>query len=140
MKQLLSLSAISMLSVLLLSANCQKKSVVKSPCDDVACTMLFAMINVDVTDSTGNSIKADDIYTVRLDNNDTIRSSQTTLSDKTLTIIDDGYVLKMRNSQHDFKFICIKNSKVVVNEPYTLGADCCHVNKISGKDAVIAKL
>jgi hypothetical protein len=141
MKRYIPLAIISSVTVIVLMADCKKKAQsVTSACDGIACTMLFAMVNITVSDSVGNTISPDDVYTLRVDNQDTIRTSTSSVFENSYTIIDDNYLPKMRNSKHDFRFICKKNGKTVVDEPFTLSADCCHISKVSGKASLIVKL
>lgn len=141
MKRYIPLVIISSLAVIVLMADCKKKvQSVTSACDGVACTMLFAMVNVTITDSVGGNISFDDVYTLRVDNSDTIRSISSPVFEYSYTVIDDNYLSKMRNTTHNFRFICRKNGKTVVDEPFTLSADCCHISKVSGKESVVVKL
>ena len=120
--------------------NCKRKTISTDPCANVACTALFGMINIKVTNSSGTNVVLDDNYTIRTDNNDTIRSSQQVFIDSSYTVLDDNYLVKMRNSSHNFRFIGIKNGKKVVDEAFVISADCCHITKQSGQSPVIANL
>lgn len=133
-------STVALLFFVLVFTNCNKKTTQQTNvCEGVACTAMFAMINVDLKDSTGSPYTADTTYTIRTDNNDTI-SVSTTITAGTYTILDDGYVSKMQNKQYTFRFIAVKNGKNMVDELYTISADCCHINKQSGKSTIVVKL
>jgi hypothetical protein len=141
MKRYIPLVIITSLAVVVLMADCKKKVQSVTPaCDGVACTMLFAMVNITVTDSMCGNITPDDVYTIRVDNLDTIRTSSSPVLENSYIVLDDNYLPKMRNAKYDFRFVCKKNGKTVVDEPFTLNADCCHISKVSGKQSVIAKL
>lgn len=137
MKKHIYTAVLFMMLLSVTSMKCQKHVQNPDPCADIACTAMFGMINVKVTDSTGNKIILDDAYTVRLDNNDTIRYDQSATFDGSYIILDDNYQKKMVNTSLNFRFVGIKNGKAAANETYTISADCCHINKQSGKSTII---
>jgi hypothetical protein len=121
------------------SMKCQKHVHNSDPCADIACTAMFGMINVNVTDPSGNKVVLDDVYTVRIDNGDTIRHDLSTSFDGSYIILDDNYQKKMVNMSLNFRFVGIKNGKEVANETYNISADCCHINKQSGKSTIVVQ-
>lgn len=127
-------------SFLSMSAKCSKDKKQSSNCDGVMCTAMFAMVNITVTDSVGNTVKLDDAYTLRLSNNSTIRTANNSTPDGSYTVLDDSYQKQLVNATDSFRFIGIKNGKQVVKETFVISADCCHINKQSGKTEVVADL
>ncbi|MBN8670582.1 MAG: hypothetical protein J0L80_07835 [Chitinophagales bacterium] len=118
------------------STSCKKKN--DGNCADVMCTAMFTMINTKVTDANGRYVKLDDVYVMREKNNDIYRPEQQSAAwDSSYVVIDDGYLPKMYNSTETFYFIGIKNGIKVVNEPFVISADCCHVSKQSGKTTIV---
>ena len=118
------------------STSCKKKNY--GGFGDVMCTAMFAMINTKVTDANGKYVKLDDVYVIRSKNNDIYRPEQQSAAwDSSYVVIDDGYVSKMYNSTETFYFVGIKNGVKVVNEPFVISADCCHVSKQSGKTTIV---
>lgn len=111
------------------------------PCAGVACTAMFAMIPITVTDSAGGNIKADRVFTLRTDKKgaDTVKSYKSDGINNTYIVVDDNYVSEMQNSTHTFKFVCMRNGVVIVDEPFTISADCCHIKKESGKETLVIK-
>lgn len=105
-------------------------------CDGVICTLIFNMISVEVKDTNNTPVVLDDFYTVRVSTNDTIRMSSTPIDTGHYVILDDSYQQKLQNQSDDFRFYGVINSSIVVNELYTLSADCCHINKVSGSSIV----
>jgi len=118
------------------STSCKKNG--DNECQGVMCTAMFAMINTKVTDANGKYVKLDDVYVMRGKNNDIYRPEQQSAAwDSSYVVIDDGYISKMYNSTETFYFIGIKNGVKVVNEPFVISADCCHVSKQSGKATIV---
>ncbi len=118
------------------STSCKKKS--DGNCADVMCTAMFTMINTKVTDANGRYVKLDEVYTQRASNKDIYRPDQAMMAfDSTYIVLDDSYLTKLQNQTDSFYFIGIKNGVKVVNEPFVLGADCCHVSKQSGKATIV---
>lgn len=122
------------------SSSCNKHDHHTNPCDGAMCTAMFVMINTKVTDATGKTILLDEAYTRRKSNNEVYRPDQTMATyDSSYIVLDDGYLQKMQNQSDTFYFIGIKNGVEVVNEPFVISADCCHVNKQSGKTNIVTK-
>src|SRR5690606_14218954 len=112
----------------------------KNNCADSVCTLMLAQVSVKVVDVNKNTFLLDEYYTVAQHNNDTLRPpTDASLYDSSYVVLDDGYVSKMYNKTYDFRFIGISNNKVVVDEPFTISADCCHINKVSGKSEIVVQ-
>jgi hypothetical protein len=110
------------------------------PCDGANCTALFAMIPVTITDSTGGSINFDRVFAYPTDNKkDTIKSFKSDGISNVYIIVDDNYLENMRNSTRTIRFVGMKNGTAIVDEPYTISADCCHIKRESGKETIIVK-
>lgn len=122
---------------LLLSACNPKESVIPAnDCSNVFCTAIFASISVDVEDKNGSPVELYNYYTINRSNNDTLRPLQSSWGKGTYTVVDDSYTSKMYNKTYEFSFVGIVNNQVIINEPFTISADCCHVSKVSGKESV----
>jgi hypothetical protein len=100
--------------------------------------MMFAMITVQLTDTAGEPVKLDEVYTLRTGNGAKISFEQNTTGGR-YTVLDDSYQKELSNITDDFRLVGIRNGVKVVDESYTLGADCCHVRKESGRDSIIVK-
>ena len=107
----------------------------KTNCEGVACTMMFAAINVDVNNSDGSAAQLDEVYTLRESTSEKLTFPQNTEGGM-YTILDDSYAKELQMKQENFRFIGMKNGQKVVDEPYKLGADCCHVSRTSGKETI----
>lgn len=124
--------SILLLAIPLLSARCNKKT----DCAEAICTLVFAAVNVTVNDKNGNNIDLQDYYTINIATGDTIRLNST-WPEGAYTVLDDSYVSRMYNKTLQFRFIGIKGNVTVVDEIYTISADCCHISKDAGKDTVV---
>lgn len=113
------------------SSSCGKNSD-KPDCEHVACTMIFAAVTVKVTDSAAQDAQLDDAYTKHGKTGEIIRH-ESNYPGGSYVVLDDGYLKRLVNDTATFYFIGIKNGREVINEPYVIGADCCHVRKVSGK-------
>ncbi len=118
------------------STSCKDPKDAPGECGDIACTMMFSMVTVQVKDNAGNPVILDEHHTVRESNGQHIMTEAHVPDSGTYTILDDNYVSTLKNKQEKFRFIGKKNGVEVINEPYTISADCCHVNKDSGKSEI----
>lgn len=103
------------------------------------CTLMFTTITLQIKDEAGRPVKLDDAYTVRVETGEKIRSTSQGMGEGYYVVLDDSYQKKLAKTTANFKFIGIKNGKEVVNEPFTISADCCHVAKQSGKEEIIIR-
>lgn len=117
----------------LLSTKCIKDD---KNCTQAICTEMFASVNVNVLDKNGNSATLQDYYTINTITGDTMRHDNNGWPQGSYTVVDDSYVKKMYNSKLQFRFVGIVNNAMVVDEMYTIAADCCHVSKETGKDTI----
>lgn len=123
------------LSPVFLGSSCNHKEAGSKGCPpDVVCTMMYAMITVAITDEAGKPVVLDEYYTLRPSVGDTLRPPQS--MEGTYVVLDDSYQKKLQQQQDEFFFVGYKDGRQVVNEPYTLGADCCHVKKLKGRDQI----
>ena len=130
----LSLVALLLLSSpVFLASTCSKSK--SSSCDDVACTMIFAAVSVQVVDAANAPVKLDEVYTVRKSTGQKIKPDQH-MAEGRYVILDDSYQKTIQNSSEVFVLGGMKDGKRVVSETYTISADCCHVKKGSGKEKI----
>ncbi|CAN5228746.1 hypothetical protein BH09BAC2_BH09BAC2_11010 [soil metagenome] len=104
---------------------------------NVACTAVFASVNVQLTDAFDNPVTAGEVFTIRIKTGDTLRLQQYPNISGAYTILDDSFQKIIVNSTENFQFVAIKNGNKIVDESYTISADCCHIKKDSGKEKVI---
>lgn len=116
-----------------MAMQCKKKT----DCSGAICTEMFAAVNVTVTDKNGYNIDLQDYYTINIATGDTLMHNNSTWPEGAYTVLDDSYVSKMYNKKLQFRFVGILNNTIVVDEPYTIAADCCHISKEAGKDTIV---
>lgn len=136
MKRILFTISAVVIAMLTQATSCREPKNAPGECENVACTMMFAMVTVEVKDQQGNKVVLDEYHTIREKTGDQITSQSHVPDSGTYTILDDGFVSTLKNKSEQFRFIGKKNGVEVVNEQYVISADCCHVNKQSGKSAV----
>ena len=138
MHKLLLVFTLVAVSPLFMYMSC-KDSTVKAPgpcTEPVMCTQMFAMVTAQVVDAVGNPVKLDEAYTVRAGTSDKITSSQEPGMNNAYVVLDDSYQKKLAQTTAAFRFVGMKDGKKVVDEPYTISADCCHIKKESGPTTI----
>ena len=135
MKTVIVILAVAILSPLFIYTSCEKKNDSRK-CDGVMCTAMFAMITVHIVDTDNQPVALDSAYTLRTETGEKIIHNVNTIPENTYTVLDDGYQKNLAQSSATFRFVGFKNGKEIVNEPYTISADCCHINKQSGSSTI----
>lgn len=101
-------------------------------CNDngIICTEEFAMVGVTI-----NGTQPDRTFTLRVKTGDTLNNTgfQT---DQWYPVATDELRDALRNKQENFTFIGMKNDTVIYSANYVIGADDCHIYKISGPDSL----
>lgn len=97
------------------------------------CTEEFRMISVTVIGA-----ELDEYYTLRNKNGDTIRLEYFQKFGNTISypVLDDSFQSSIANKNEEFTFVGIIDDKEVINEPYVIGADECHIDKVSGTNEI----
>lgn len=115
-------------------------------CADALCTKELRTIALSILDQNGNPIALDSFKVTNVEN-DKDMTQEFTKSDfewmqlnGSYPIFGDQYANEYRNLKLDLNFKGYIGDREVVNENYTVSADCCHVFKIAGNtDLVIAE-
>jgi len=118
-------------SLFLTSSSCNKAA----QCKDAICTMMFTSVGAEVRTADGKPVILDEVYTIRQSNGEKITIDQHKETGR-YQILDDSYVKRLLNDKDNFKLTGIKGGKKIVEETYTISADCCHVKKDAGKDVI----
>ncbi len=102
--------------------------------DEIICSDEFRMIGLTVTGGRLN-----DFYTVRESTKDTIRftESGTYPISRWHPVLDDSYQEILKDTEEQFYFYGFADGERVVHELFIIGADACHIYKVSGKESVI---
>ena len=94
----------------------------------VVCTMEFRTVAIKVN---GDSLHS--FFTIRQNTGDTIRFNQSNIfNNNSYPVLDDSYQSRIVNITENFRFIGIINDSIVVNEPFVIKADECHIQYVSG--------
>jgi len=136
MKKLSIFLCVTVSAFLLQAHSCHKDSEYPSTCGDIACTMIFAMVSVEVKDNNGHALVLDEYYTIREKDGEKIVTQSSIPTDGTYVVLDDNFISTLTNKTELFRFIGKKNGVEVVNEVYEIQGDCCHVSKKSGSAVI----
>ena len=100
--------------------------------EDVMCTMEFRTVTITV-----NGTDLDQYYTLRELTGDTIRINRMNVpGDKVYPVLDDNFQQTIENKTEQFSFRGFINGVMVVNEPFVIKADQCHIEYMSGKTVI----
>lgn len=112
-------------------------------CENVACTQDFRTVMVTVLDNAGVKVPLDSIAVIHLKNNENITRQlepfEWEMAQETgsYPLFGDENVQKYRNQTLEVTFKGFISGNEVVNEKYTVGADCCHVGLVKGNTNVV---
>lgn len=115
--------------------SCDKKAD-SNDCKKAICTEEYRMINVTIKDAQGNKVLLQKASLANVQTGDTSIIPLSEMSDSSYVIFSDKELKNMQNKTYNYKFIGMVNNVQVFNEPYTFSADCCHINKVSGKETI----
>jgi len=103
-----------------------------SACEKEICTLELRTIGIVVE---GDSLT--DYYTIRQRTSDTIRTNfGSPNSDTWYPVLSDGFDADAPKSVEVFTFIGEINDSIVVQEPFLIQSDGCHIEKRSGKSLI----
>jgi len=97
----------------------------------VACTEDFRAVSIEVTGADLTQT-----HTIQKDNNDTLFSENNPLFADSYTVLDDNFQDELEGEERDFRFVGLVGDSVVVDEDFVIGADECHIYKVSGSSRV----
>ena len=112
-------------------------------CNDVFCTHEFKTIVVSIKNSNSNPIALDSFEVIIIESGiDITRNVNETefemmRQNGIYPLFGDENQQNYINSKILIKFKGIINNQVIANKNFTVGADCCHVNLISGNTNII---
>lgn len=137
MRSRIAIALVACFSPLFLYMSCKDSTTTPGTnCNGVVCTMELRSITLQVNDNTGNPVKLDEAYTTRVKTGERISHEANTTTVGSYTVLDDGYQKKLAQSTDEFRFVGKRGGQEVVNELYSISADCCHISKQSGKTEV----
>jgi hypothetical protein len=105
---------------------CNKKN------EPIFCTEEFRSIIITV-----NEVVLEEHFTLRNSTGDTLRFEEDAFWEGTsYTVLNDLFKDTLRNRQENFTFYGIINDIVVVEEPFVIKADECHIELVSGRTEI----
>jgi hypothetical protein len=95
------------------------------------CTEIWVVIGISV-----NGPALDDHFTIRENTGDTLREANPDGSGLFYWVLDDTWQKTLAGKEERFRFVGILNDTVALDIPFRIGADDCHVYKVSGPEEV----
>ncbi|MBZ4188653.1 hypothetical protein [Niabella beijingensis] len=131
------ITMVLLLTIVALGA-CERRSV---PADRM-CTEEYRFLNVKLRSVSGETVKLDTFYTRIVGSNVTFHANNTIpdAGNGYYAVVTDGQLQLLPEQKNtELRFIGIKNDKTIVNEPYMVKNNGCHIEKISGKTEVVVQ-
>lgn len=108
-------------------------------CENTMCTMMFAMVSVEMSDTTDPDLTTIRTETV-LQSSGTVIHSQDgprSFPDHHFTIADDGDLKEIGYNQNRAVDLRIyKNNNLIKTVAFKIKTDCCHVSRSEGPEQV----
>lgn len=108
---------------------------------DVICTEIYKSIAIELKYPDGSPYSLDEYYTIKKSTGERIDLDRgdLTLQQKygKYPVLDDGHLDQTTRGGQDFVFTGKKNDKIVVEQTFTIGHDCCHVVLRKGETEVV---
>lgn len=94
------------------------------------CTEIFAMVGVEI-----EGIPLDSFYTIDVSRGQKIYHTDYQY-ENWYPVATDMLLERLKNSQDEFLFIGSVSGNEVIREKYIIGADQCHIFKVSGPEKI----
>lgn len=111
-------------------------SCICKPGDLDICTQELRTIMINVTTPAHHPAALDSAFTTRANGEKITYQYQ---GGGYYTVLDDTYHAKLKNNRDNFTFHGYRGGVKVVQEPFVISADNCHIRKVSGKDSVVVQ-
>lgn len=99
---------------------------------DIMCTMEFRTVSITV-----NRDSLHHFHTIRVATGDTIRLEQETgFGSRVYPVLNDNFQSQLSGRSETFRFQGFVNNTMIVDEPFVIEADQCHINYVSGNTVV----
>ncbi len=124
-------------AVLFLASGCKKNDGLSDGCNGGPCTTDFRTVSVYLIDGSGQSRIIDSTRFLGPDGQPTMLSQHTSYpTPRSFAIAGDEWLRTHPKAVIPFRFRAFSRGQTVVDTPYQIGTDCCHVYKISGPDTI----
>jgi len=98
--------------------------------DSVMCTEIFVMVGVEIEGKT-----LDSFYTIDVNRGQKIYHTEYQ-NDNWYPVATDMLLSRLKSSQDEFLFVGYISGEEVIREKYIIGADQCHIFKVSGPEKI----
>lgn len=133
---------VAFLSIFLVACN-DNDDAEQQDCSEAICTLNFVTVTVSVKDASGEPVSLDSYEIIDNETGENLATDfngdeyQYLKEQGFYPIISDANRVQYQNSTATLTFKGIIDNKEVINEDYQVGADCCHVNLISGNTEIV---
>ncbi|RYD50843.1 MAG: hypothetical protein EOP52_12700 [Sphingobacteriales bacterium] len=124
------------LAFLVLTVSCKKDGSSSDSCNGATCTTDFRTVTVYLTDGSGPAHAIDSIRVLGPDGQPTRVQNTVYPGPGHYAVASDDWVRTDPKAALSFRVKVFQNGQPVVDTPYQVGTDCCHVFKISGPDTI----
>lgn len=109
----------------------------KNECSGV-CTAQFVTIAVNIHDENGDHVVLDSFTVTLTDTNKDITEDLhfNPAHSDSYPIINDNFKAEAQSDNLKIQFIGIISDVIVVQENYVIGANCCHIELVSGETEI----
>lgn len=132
-------TALSILPVCIMCSACHRNT---EDCAQVQiCTEVYVTIGVYVQDAVSTPVLLDSLQIKLRATNESLpdENPDFSASNGYYVLVGDRSLKKLNKSGSRIQAKGYKNGKIMLDENYVIGHDCCHVLKFSGKDTVIVQ-
>ncbi len=107
-------------------------------CDpNMACTMEYRTITIEVRDSTNAPYPLDSTFTVKASTGEEIRPEDISIDSAYHAVLTDSQMELTTRAGESFTFKGYRNGVLKVSEPFLIRHDCCHIELVAGNTSVI---
>jgi hypothetical protein len=107
-------------------------------CKDAICTMEFTQVGVSLESKSNPDLEGIKTRTSISGTSEVVQENAGPFHSNNFTLVDDSNLKSIGfNSKKKVVFEVFLNQKLIHSENYEVGADCCHVRKVSGKESIV---
>ena len=133
---------VAFLSLILVACN-DNDDAEQQDCYEAICTLNFVTITVSVKDALGEPVSLDNYEIIDNETGENLAADfngdeyQYLKGQGFYPILSDANRIQYQNTTATLTFKGFRTNEEVINEDYEVGADCCHVNLISGNTEIV---
>ncbi len=133
---------VAFLSLFLVACN-DNDDAEQQDCSEAICTLNFVTVTVSVKDASGEPVSLDSYEVIDNEIGENLATDfngneyQYLKEQGFYPILSDANRIQYQNTTATLTFKGFRTNEEVINEDYEVGADCCHVNLISGNTEIV---